>query len=225
MTWTMSDRPGYPGYALGRPSAGSRMTSVCIVAGLHMLVALLLLSQVRAVPVPVEPPLLVAMLDAEVPPEIPPVAAVQPQLTPTLAPTLPMPVVPVAVQSPMTMQMAAAPAVAAPRAVEAAAPQTVARKSEGVPPDYLAVLMTHLAKAKRYPMAARRLRQQGIVHLRFTMSRTGRVVSANLDMPCGFEALNLEAMELLRRAAPLPRLPDDMPDLIELVIPIEFSLR
>lgn len=207
-------------------SPGSRATSVGVVAALHAGILLLALFHTRVIPIPVELPLQVAMVETEHPPEmdIPPMPTFQPALALSQPVTLPMPQVVVASTQPSPIP-AQPTAITPPAAAPAGSPEQASKRQEGLPPDYLALLMTHLGKAKRYPQVSRRLRQQGIVHVRFVMSRTGRIVSASLDRPCEHEALNAEAVALLYRAMPLPRLPDDMPDLVELVIPVEFFLR
>lgn len=86
--------------------------------------------------------------------------------------------------------------------------------------------MAHLGKHKRYPMSARQRRQQGTAWVRLTLDRNGRVLSRRLEQGCGIEALDREAEELLDRAQPLPPIPADLKeDQMELVLPVEFSLR
>lgn len=220
-------QPGLPPHQAGPSNTGPRALSITLVTALHVLAILVLLLQTRLVPTPVELPLQVAMVEMERPPEtmIPPLPTFQPSLSAPRTVNLPLPELPVAPPQPAAIRVAAASASAPVMEAVAGSPESPAARAEGLPPDYLALLMNHLGKAKRYPMAARRLRQQGVVHVRFTMSRAGRVVAASLEKESRFEALNAEAIELLYRAMPLPRLPDDLPDLIELVIPVEFSLR
>lgn len=100
----------------------------------------------------------------------------------------------------------------------------------GPPPDVMAAfqgrLMAHLGKHKRYPMSARQRRQQGTAWVRLTLDRNGRVLSRRLEQGSGIEALDREAEELLDRAQPLPPIPADLKeDQMELVLPVEFSLR
>ena len=85
-----------------------------------------------------------------------------------------------------------------------------------------------LNKAKRYPRDAQRGRQQGVPYIRFVMDREGRVLSVRLERSSGFAALDNEAVNLPRRAAPLPKPPEDVrpgESTIELVVPVEFFIR
>lgn len=147
---------------------------------------------------------------------------------------LPAPPVPTMVKLPAPAELAmpridlaepppAAPAAAAITAPAAATP--VAVQGGGLP-NFAGSLMAHLARYKRYPAEARERRHEGVVTLRFRMDRAGRVLAARLEKGSGFVLLDEEAIALLQRAAPLPRIPDALTgDVLELVIPIQFSLR
>ncbi|PEQ13990.1 energy transducer TonB [Novosphingobium sp. PC22D] len=82
-----------------------------------------------------------------------------------------------------------------------------------------------LNKKKRYPSSAQRRREQGIPWIRFVMDREGKVLSVRLERSSGFRALDDEAVQLPKRAAPLPKPPDDVKgQTIELVVPVEFFI-
>jgi len=87
-------------------------------------------------------------------------------------------------------------------------------------------LTAHLERHKRYPTSAVSKRQEGTAHIRFTMNRAGRVLAAVLERGSGVERLDRESLDLLERAQPLPTPPADVVgDRIELVVPIQFSLK
>ncbi|UTW51144.1 energy transducer TonB [bacterium SCSIO 12827] len=93
-------------------------------------------------------------------------------------------------------------------------------------PDYINVLRYWLERNKTYPKDARRLRQQGVVHLYFRVTRNGRVLSFDIRKSSGHVLLDGEAEEMLKRAQPLPKFPDDMPGgYLDVVVPVLFSLR
>ncbi len=130
-------------------------------------------------------------------------------------------------EAPMPPVADAAPA-PRPEPLADAAPPTPVRA--GPPPDAMAAfqgrLMAHLGKHKRYPLSARQRRQQGTAWVRLTLDRKGRVLSHTLERGCGVEVLDREAEELIARAQPLPEIPDELgTDQMELVLPVEFSLR
>ena len=87
-------------------------------------------------------------------------------------------------------------------------------------------LVGQLQRAKRYPGAARAREEQGTAHATFTMDRRGQVLSASLARSSGSQALDEEALALIRRAEPLPPMPGELPgSTITLTVPISFSLR
>ena len=86
--------------------------------------------------------------------------------------------------------------------------------------------MRHLERHKRYPADAQRHRHEGTVHLRFTLSRDGRVLAAQLVGPSGVASLDQEGLDLLQRAQPMPPFPPDQPgESMDLIVPLVFSLR
>lgn len=88
------------------------------------------------------------------------------------------------------------------------------------------LLLYRLEQAKRYPYQARRMRQEGVSYLRFTMDREGQVLSASIDQSSGHKLLDDEVLALIRRVQPLPKPPSDIPgDPVEVVVPVEFFLR
>ncbi len=114
-------------------------------------------------------------------------------------------------------------------------PQTTAPKSLPAPPanhassstetTWEALLLAHLEKHRRYPAAARARREQGIAHVMFRMNRQGQLLSASIARSSGSAALDRAALDTLRRAQPLPPIPADKPDPLELSVPVEFFVK
>jgi len=71
-------------------------------------------------------------------------------------------------------------------------------------------LVARLAKVQRYPAQARGV--QGVVSLAFTIDRHGGVVSSRIVKSSGSTVLDAEALDLIKRAAPLPLPPADIAD-------------
>lgn len=95
-----------------------------------------------------------------------------------------------------------------------------------VSPNYLSLLYAHLERHKRYPAAAQRRRQTGTVYLRFTIDKSGHVLSSRIDRSSGVISLDMEATTMLRRADPLPPLPQDMhQDTFSVIVPVRFNLK
>nr|WP_093188078.1 energy transducer TonB [Thiocapsa sp. KS1] len=91
---------------------------------------------------------------------------------------------------------------------------------------YYAELAAWLERHKRYPALARKMRQEGIVRVRFVIDRNGRVISHRIETSSGHTALDDAASELLRRASPMPAIPARMgQSRLEIVVPIAYRLR
>ncbi len=86
-------------------------------------------------------------------------------------------------------------------------------------------ILARLARFRRYPAGARARRAQGVAYIRFRMDRGGHVRTVALDRSSGAADLDRAAMDTVRRADPLPRIPDDLPDEVELSVPVEFLLH
>ena len=87
-------------------------------------------------------------------------------------------------------------------------------------------LLRHLHRHKRYPVGARTKREQGVVYVRFSMDRRGNVLSAAIEKSTRFTDLDNEGLALLARAQPLPLPPVELSgDPIEMIVPVEFSLK
>ena len=117
-------------------------------------------------------------------------------------------------------------AVPTPPAAAPAAPAASAAASASVRNSWQAQIVGWLARYKRYPRPAQEQRQQGATYLRFTIDREGRVLSHRIERSSGYPLLDEEVQELIQRAQPLPPPPPEVPGArIELVVPVEFSLR
>ena len=92
--------------------------------------------------------------------------------------------------------------------------------------NYYGRLATWLARHKRYPRQARRLRQEGTVKVTFTISRSGRVLSKRVVESSGYELLDQEVQAMLERASPLPRIPASLGrSSLTITVPVAFALR
>jgi len=96
----------------------------------------------------------------------------------------------------------------------------------GPPPDYIGLIRARLEQVKRYPPEARRERQEGTVTMRFTLDRSGRVLSSHIQRSSGAVDLDEEATQMVDRAAPFPPFPRSLErSTLDLMVPIEFVLK
>ncbi|MDB5413209.1 MAG: energy transducer TonB, partial [Rubritepida sp.] len=69
-------------------------------------------------------------------------------------------------------------------------------------------------------------REEGVVHLTFTMDREGHVLNARIARGSGYPELDAETLALARRADPLPVPPPEVAgNPLTLTVPVRFSLR
>lgn len=87
-------------------------------------------------------------------------------------------------------------------------------------------LLGHLEGFRRYPTRALRQRHEGVTYLRFSVDRHGRVGAVRLERGSGSDLLDAEALEVVRRAQPVPAPPPEIEgDPVEVVVPVQFRLR
>ena len=92
--------------------------------------------------------------------------------------------------------------------------------------NYYAQLSRYLAQHKRYPMAARRQRREGVAEVEFTINRQGQVLSSRIVRSSGHAMLDQEVLEMLTRATPMPSFPSSInQNQLVITLPVSFSLR
>jgi protein TonB len=101
--------------------------------------------------------------------------------------------------------------------------------SEAVKPDvssvYSQLIFEKIQKSKRYPRLARDRGMEGRILLEFVLSREGKLLDIKVLRSSGFSILDREACLTLRRAAPFPKLPDNvMVGRVALKVNISFHL-
>ena len=114
-------------------------------------------------------------------------------------------------------QSASAPA----RLAAAPAVAPVERPTSAAIASWERLLVAQLERHKRYPPQAGG--KVGEARLAFDIDRTGRVLASRIVHSSGSDALDREALALLRRAAPLPPPPAGLPDdRLSFVVPIRY---
>ena len=85
--------------------------------------------------------------------------------------------------------------------------------------------MSWLSKYKRYPVALKKKKKQGVVTVEFSIDRNGYLLAARVSEGSGYPQLDEAALEMLHSASPLPAMPDWMDkQSLTLSIPVEYSL-
>lgn len=87
-----------------------------------------------------------------------------------------------------------------------------------------AELLARLAQFRRYPEGARARREQGVSHVRLRLNRAGQLLALRLEHSSGHVELDRAALATVRAAVPLPAIPPELPEELELLLPVEFDL-
>jgi protein TonB len=126
-----------------------------------------------------------------------------------------------------TVESAESPTNASDAAAEAASGSaaTAASLSAGAT-NYTAVLQAWLQDHMRYPRRAKLRNMQGSATLWLSIDAEGHVLDFRIKESSGHDILDSEVEELVRRADPMPPVPEAMQDSsIEFVVPVQFVLR
>jgi len=90
--------------------------------------------------------------------------------------------------------------------------------------DYLARVARQIAQQRVYPAGALSNHQRGRLVARVTVARSGQVVDVRISTSSGWPAIDAAEVETIRKAAPFPALPNDMPgETVILVLPVNFN--
>lgn len=112
------------------------------------------------------------------------------------------------------------PKAAAPKRIETVAAPKVS------PAKWQSRVLSWLNRHKRYPASARSRRQEGLVQVAFTVDKGGRVTSSRVSRSSGIPALDQAALEMVRKASPVPAPPPEIAaSALRLAVPVDFSLR
>jgi periplasmic protein TonB len=88
------------------------------------------------------------------------------------------------------------------------------------------MVVARLQRAKRYPRGAESRREQGVVTLRFSLGRNGKVLARSIAHSSGYAELDQAALAMVLRARPFPPFPSSVTQpRINLSVPVRFSLR
>ncbi|MDR1315365.1 MAG: TonB family protein [Spirochaetales bacterium] len=102
-----------------------------------------------------------------------------------------------------------------------------ARESDNALADYARNIRSRIDKNKEYPYQSRRQEQEGLVRVRFTLTRDGLLAGDPvLAGSCRHSRLNTAALEAVRRAQPYPAFPPQIQEeTMNFTIEVVFSLK
>ena len=92
---------------------------------------------------------------------------------------------------------------------------------------YEQLISKWIQRHKEYPAEAKRAGIGGEAVVRIRIDRNGEILLSRLERPTGHRMLDDAVLEMIRRANPIPRVPENYPagNLFEFLIPVSFKLR
>lgn len=102
-------------------------------------------------------------------------------------------------------------------------PSAVSGPANSAAAKFQQALLRHVAQYQRYPNAARSLHLQGKVDTQFAMGRDGQLLGVWVRTSSGQMMLDKEAIETIRRAQPLPPIPPELPDRLNIHVQLVFD--
>ena len=92
--------------------------------------------------------------------------------------------------------------------------------------EYSNILARHIAKFKEYPRMAQMRGWQGEIVLEVQLNGDGKVISSRLYKGSGYEVLDNEGLDMIKRASPFPVPPDILHGkTFSILVPIRFKLE
>lgn len=85
-------------------------------------------------------------------------------------------------------------------------------------------LLGHIARFRQYPPDAHRDHLEGSVEVRFLLNRDGSVADVWIVTSSGRQTFDREALAAIRRAVPMPVIPPDLPESLDISLPIDFEI-
>lgn len=96
---------------------------------------------------------------------------------------------------------------------------------EGPGDEYMERLRRWVAKFKKFPPEARKLKQEGTVVVAFVLARDGVVLDAQIERSSGFPLIDEAALAMLCGASPVPPVPPSYPgDRLSIALPVRYSI-
>lgn len=102
-------------------------------------------------------------------------------------------------------------------------PLSAAPPPAGITASFQQTLLRHVGRFQRFPRAARRERLHGAVDTLFSMRRDGSLLGVWVKTSSGQPVLDREAIDAIRRAQPLPAIPPELPDSLNIRLTLLFD--
>ncbi len=89
---------------------------------------------------------------------------------------------------------------------------------------YQRAVLARISAQRRYPRGALLAGFEGNGTIRFTIERIGRLAEVSIIASTGSKALDRATLDMVHRSAPFPPIPAELPDQLEVTMPIRFLI-
>ena len=98
-------------------------------------------------------------------------------------------------------------------------------KQKAIKDHYLSKVRRMIEQRKKYPHAAKRLRQQGVVYVKFTISQDGTIRHIGLVKKSRHEKLNKAALSILKKIGAFAPIPKELGErYLSVTVPIKYKI-
>ena len=98
-------------------------------------------------------------------------------------------------------------------------------KRKAIKNAYLAKVRRTIEQCKKYPKAAKRMRQEGVVKVHFTIGKNGGIRNIRLVGKCPYAKLNKAAMKILQEIASFAPIPKELDErYLSLTVPVRYKI-
>lgn len=98
-------------------------------------------------------------------------------------------------------------------------------KRKAIKNAYLAKVRRTIEQRKKYPRAAKRLRQEGVVKVHFTIRKNGSIGDIRIAGKCPYSKLNKAAMKILQKIASFTPIPKELGEkYLSLTVPVRYKI-
>ncbi len=98
-------------------------------------------------------------------------------------------------------------------------------KQKSIKNHYLAKVRKMIEQRKKYPKAAKRMRQEGVVKVKFTIGKNGVIRNIRLAGKCSYMKLNKAAMKILKKIRAFAPIPKELSErYLSLTVPIRYKI-
>lgn len=99
-------------------------------------------------------------------------------------------------------------------------PQTKAIKNS-----YLSKVRKIIEQHKKYPRIAKRMKQEGVVKVKFTIGKNGKIRHIKLAQKCPYTKLNKAALQILHQIVSFGPIPKELNETyLSLTVPIKYKI-